>query len=452
MLEFYSMAIGPVPLFQSSASLRETEISSEERTVQQNLQKEFFKRLPGELKAEILDQSREKGITDEELDQLDDPRAWRDRDSIRKMAIRACMEGKLSEKRLGHVMLHCMIEDAKVSLPGKIKSLSTRGLSHENIQKHLKPFCTRKEIDQKEFLDILGDPSCEEDAFFIVDMDPIDNPHLPFRFTAMLSRELYPYFIPNKEKKRLYVFQPHVYERVLRFFHSENPEKPLFVLGTRNMERFSDNERRVLSMTGGPIPTPNIEANKAWPFFFYLHDGFHIDLDSAMGLDRNFWNGFGKHLLDYSKHCADLNMRQAFKTLGECCVDKEFQQYLDPSLTKLNGFTFLFPFITLLEVAGKKQVDDQEMPFQPICQDPAFATHVQKQFFDQLQSFWKEKVPRLELKPEIRSKKFLEYFDLLHKLDLDPKPSAEVLANLQKCLHSISLGPATSRLPLSAFQ
>lgn len=150
-------------------------------------------------------------------------------------------------------------------------------------------------------------------------------------------------------------------------------------------------------MTGGTtLPTPNIEANEALSLTFYLHDCYHLEIDSAIGQDRVFWNAFGKHLLKCAKETNKKNMKISFQTLAEFCLDKEFNSY---KLMPKNQ-AFIVPLLGLFSVAGKKPTDDQQDPFKMI-KDESFVKKVQKELLHHFQTFWKTQVSQLELREDL---------------------------------------------------
>lgn len=235
--------------------------------VEKNLITELFKRLPKELKNSAQKKYNEGGVSQEELSILQkDPITWKDRKYVREISIQACLEEKINKEFLSFIMLHWMIAEARLKLPSyNILFQSSCDCSRDQVKGLLSPFCKKNQIDLHEFESVLGEFSSKEDAFFVVDMDKTYQDK-PFHYTAALSREVYPFSIEldSGKRKRLFIFQPHIFEKVLKKLYPKYFEKPLMVLGTKKIEKLSDDTQRVLSLTGGTtIPTPNIEANEA---------------------------------------------------------------------------------------------------------------------------------------------------------------------------------------------
>lgn len=357
-----------------------------EKTIQNNLKRDFFVRLPQELKNHILAEAKLNPLPQEKMI-LPANLSEQDLKDIQKVAIRACLEDKISEKKLSNLMLFCMVKEAEDKLPG-ITFTSTRNPEVKGI---IDIFCEKFKVP----IEILGDLTSSEDECFIVRMAENFNRDEHYHYSALLSRMNYPYRLSSKQFDLILVFPPHTIEKLLAHHHPEMPEKPLAALGTRKVETFSDNTRRILSMTGSVIPTPNIEANEALSLPFYLHDCYHLDIDSAIGQDRVVWNAFGKHLLAYSKKAPDENVREAFQTLGEFCLDKEFAYY--KILSKNQAFAV--PLVGLFEIAGKRSTDDKEDPFK-LIKDVEFAKDIRTMVIQEFETFWKNS-SHLKLRPDL---------------------------------------------------
>ncbi|MES2273439.1 MAG: hypothetical protein V4487_04550 [Chlamydiota bacterium] len=395
--------------------------------VQQKLKKEIFKRLPQTLKQDILKESTKGAISSEQIALLQtSPSKWKDLEIIRKIAIRSCLEGKISEKELGYIMLYSMAKEMQDKIPG-VRFISTYGQPKDVLIKILSPFCRAANIPPE----ILGNPSLREDAFLVVEMNKPLNAETAYHYTAMLSQALYPFMMRNQEtdQKKIYVFSPHIYEKLLAHTYP-NHEKPIFALGTRRVETFSDNTQRILSMTGGAmVPTPNIEANEALSLPFYLHDCYHLDIDSAIGSDRVFWNAFGKHLLAYFKEVKDPNMKEAFRSLADFCLDKEFQSYKQMP----KNMAFLVPLIGLYTVAGKHATDNKDDQFQ-LIKDQSFVHEVRQEFLTQLKTFWNKHAPQLSLRSDLTKQELLKVLPALK--NILSKQGDEFPLELEQCLRS----------------
>lgn len=357
-----------------------------EKVIQQNLKKDFFVRLPQELKQQILIESKLHPLSEEKMTLPSNP-STEDLLKLQKTAIRACLEGKISEKKLSNLMLFCMVKEAKSKLPG-IDSISTR---HPQGKGLVDQFCRLFNIP----IEILGDLNSNEDECFIVKMTEQFDPVKDYHYTASISRRVYPYKLSNQEYDLIFVFPPHTIEKLLAHCRPQLPEKPRNALGTRKIETFSDNARRILSMTGGLIPTPNIEANEALSLTFYLHDCYHLDVDSAIGQDRILWNAFGKHLLSCAKKTQDKNEREALQTLGEFCLDKEFDYYRFLPQNQ----AFALPLVGLFEIAGKRSTEDKDDPFK-LIKDEVFAEEVKAMIIQEFETFWKHS-SELKLRPDL---------------------------------------------------
>ncbi|MBS0654995.1 MAG: hypothetical protein JSR46_04400 [Verrucomicrobia bacterium] len=363
-------------------------------TVEKNIRTEFFKRLPKALKSEILNQAP---ISSEAIAELREEKLdLRDIERLRKIAISACLEEKIDKKELTYIMLSCMVQEMKNKLPG-ITFDSTYGKSKASLERIVDMFCSCVHIQSH----VLGNPASREDAFFVIQRSERLDSRKEYHHTAYIAQTAYPFSFNNG--RTLYVFPPHTFENLL-VYRYRNPERPLVALGTRSIEKFSDNTHRILSITGGTtVPTPNIESNEALSLPFYLHDCYHLDLDSAMGSDRVFWNAFGSYFLNCSKQAEDSNMKKAFQTLGQFCLDKEFESYKHLPVNE----AFLVPLIGLYEIAGKEQVDDKEEPFQCIV-DASFVKIVQKSFFHHLKLFLQEHTATLNLRADLSLQGVLE--------------------------------------------
>lgn len=370
--------------------------------VQNNLRKELFKRLPENLKSELVQKSTGQPISYRELALLrGDPRTWGDIETIRKIAIQASLEESIHEKELSYVMLYCMAYEMKEKIPG-FRFNSTYGMPQDALKNLIDSFCKTHQIAAK----ILGNPASREDAFVVVQKDLTWETDKPYHYTGMLSELLYPYQLTDQSgKKFLYLFSPHIIEKILAYTYPEMPEKPLFALGTRKIEKFSDNTQRVLSMTGGStLPTPHIEANEALSLPFYLHDCYHLDIDSAMGRDRMFWNAFGKHLLNVSKTLKEADMQKAFQALGGFCLDREFAYY--KQLEKNEAF--VLPLLGLYMIAGKQLTDDKDDTFQ-LIKDEGLVNQVRKELMSQFHIFWRKEAPQLKgLRHDLEKEKILQ--------------------------------------------
>lgn len=318
-----------------------------------------------------------------------------------------------------------MAIEMKENLPG-IKFMPTRGVAAEKLDSYVNALCKKLNISKEQFFKIVG-----KDDFFILDMNEPLNPSLRNHYTAILSGQQYRFTI-GENKRRMFVFPPYVFERFLQHFYGPAYEKPLFVLGTRSVEKLSDNTQRIVSMTGGKtIPTPNIEANESLAFPFYVHDCYHVEIDSAIGEDRVFWNAFGKRLLAESKTADTLDMGEALRTLGEFCLDKEFQNYQNFP----KNAAFIIPLLGMFSIAGKRATDDQEDPFKPIG-NAGFTQSAQRNFLRLFTRFWQEEVPHLALRKDLTKEEILAVVPGMKKhlsKQGDSFPKA-----LEMCLYSLT--------------
>lgn len=384
-------------------------INQRRTIIEKNLKTEFFKRLPIPLKTEILNQ--QSPISPAEISEWGDPELrWNDLERLRRTAITACLEEKISKKELTYVMLACMIKEMQNTFPG-IDAYSTYG-HHTSAPRAIANFCSALKISQT----VLGNPTSIEDAFFVIKINTPFDSKKEYHHTALLAQQLYPFSF-NK-KTTLYIFPPHIFEKLLTTLYKE-PEKPLPAIGTRQIERFSDSTRRILSITGGTtIPTPNIEANESLSLPFYLHDCYHLNIDSAMGSDRIFFNAFGTYLLKHSKTLQDTDEQKAFQALGQFCLDKEFESYTH---IQEKSDAFVAPLIGLYETAGKEQVDDQEEPFQNIVDD-LFTKKIQTAYLDHLKLFLETHTPMPNVRPDLSKQGLLNSLNELNPLFNDYKP------------------------------
>lgn len=394
--------------------------------IQEKLNQELFKRLPKALKETILAESVTP-ISREQVALLQDPTKWNNLEIIRKTAIRACLEGKIDEKELSYVMVHCMVLDNCKDFP-QTQFFSSKSRNFAGITQLLSPLCQSKGISTEELLGVIGD-----DPFFVVQTKCEFDIQTPYHHTAKIAYEQYPFSLKGEGSlKRAYVFLPHTYEKLLAHFYPDSPEKPLSVYGTKEVERLSHPTHRVLSMTGGTtIPTPNIEANEARALPFYLHDCYHLEIDSAIGPDRVFWNGLGVHLLKFAKEQQDPDRQLAFQTLGEFVLDKEFEPY---RIGLPKNQAFLLPFLGMHEVAGKKATEDQNDPFKPIG-DASFTESIRNDLFAQIGKFWRQQAHMLKLRGDLTKTGLLKSIPALQKLNVEFPPIVlhciEGLAELQ---------------------
>ncbi len=388
-------------------------------TVEQNLKRELFVRLPAPLKREIIAETTKSPLSQTELSSLreEPPQVQR----VRKIAIRAGLEGLITDKELGYIMLYGMAKQMQERLPG-VSFISTCRQPEATIDELLTPLCKAFRISRQ----ILGNLSSREDACFIVSLRQPLYATILYHYTAILAAEAYPFVLINQQtqERRIYVFSPHIYEKLLAHRYPEMPEKPIFALGTRSIEKFSDNHQRIMSMTSGSeIPTPSIEALESLSLPFYLHDGYHLDIGSAIGVDRIFWNALGKHLLAHSKEVQSPDMAIAFKTIGQFCLDKDFIPYR----SRIKNEAFLFPLIGMYKVAGKRPTQNPYKPFEMIkARD--FTQQVRQEFLNQFTIFWRQHAPKLLLRQDLTKD------NLLEALERVPVKFPNQLA---ECLHQL---------------
>ncbi len=297
-------------------------------SITQKLKAQLFKRISLDWKQKLINMSLAGPIPKIQL--LLDRKAQPTSEEI-FLTIQAAINLDISEDHLISQFVHWMVADF-ANIHNLTYSVVDPKTNHALDEWIIKIAKTQTELGHKDITDELRqkffDPQISHifKIFYIVEHVNLVVIKNQFAEKSEIFMVGYPFKTGPKNDQSYIVFHPAMLKEILALLFPDTYLNPIPVLGQRNIETFSNDNERIVSLVMNPsLPPPN--PGKILPLPFYLHDGIHCIFDSSNPF-RSFYNALGKKLrVAANNQNNSSELKFALEFASAQAIDKISSQY-----------------------------------------------------------------------------------------------------------------------------